>query len=998
MGKTRMTAVDLRAAVSELSNRLVGQRLVNIYDINSKTYLLKFSGRDADQKDFVVIEVGSRIHSTTFQFDKPKVPSGFTLKIRKHIRQWRLTSLRQLGVDRVVEFTFGSADQACFRLIIEFYAKGNLILSDASYQILALVRTHATEDARYAVRATYPTNDVQLFRPMTLERMEEVFQQVQASEGTMSLKTGFANATEYGPSFVEHCLLKAGLRPNFKKAAAADLGRAAADELLAAFAEPDLFLKDVPEEKGLLIRRLRPGEEGAGRANADLYEDFAPVLYKQHESEGLQAEKFASFNDACDYYFSALDQGQIETHNIKSEKQMMSKLDKAMANHRKRLDGLQKEQASNELYAQLIVENAEEVEAVLVMLRSAIGQAIDWGELSRVVKEQKNLGNPIAAIIHELKLDKNKVSLLLASQSDDADDSAECHVVDVDISMSAHANSRTFFQIKKKIHEKEVKTQAAEGKAMKSAARKAATEGKKEKFVPKKDLKNVRKVLWFEKFDWFITSENYLVVSGRDAQQNEILVKRYLKKGDIYVHADMHGAATTIIKNTSGEGVPSDSLYQAGNMAVCRSNAWTGGIVISAWWVYHNQVSKTAMTGEYLPAGSFMIRGKKNFLPPTKLQMGAGILFRVHEENVAAHKGERRVEDELDDGAGSDSEAPPSSVAPSICAASEAPSSIRCTKQLIDRYGLSGTVWTEGGRTAAAPELEAEVAATKKSNADKVRLSEKERQELKKAKAETRKEDVRAEEEEEQAGDDASDDEGTEAPSVQPSEESAAAGKKEKPTKQKEKTRAEKRKAKKMAKYKDQDEEDKELRMRLCGWDGGLAALDKVEEAEAVEEQKPAREFDQDDAFKVDGKTPSRQWTEEEKKAAEAAQLEKAEMAMDIEVIDHLTGQPFEDDLILHPMLMVGPIEAVERFKFKVSVMPGKDKKGQAAQHLLSHLSQSIVATEQERDHIKRMDVTECINILPSNLRILTDAAVAAGNTKARGGKPAKGGRKRGGK
>lgn len=28
----------------------------------------------------------------------------------------------------------------------------------------------------------------------------------------------------------------------------------------------------------------------------------------------------------------------------------------------------------------------------------------------------------------------------------------------------------------------------------------------------------------------FITSENYLVVGGRDAQQNEQLVKRYLKK------------------------------------------------------------------------------------------------------------------------------------------------------------------------------------------------------------------------------------------------------------------------------------------------------------------------------------------------------------------------------------------------------------------------------------------------------------------------------------
>ena len=40
----------------------------------------------------------------------------------------------------------------------------------------------------------------------------------------------------------------------------------------------------------------------------------------------------------------------------------------------------------------------------------------------------------------------------------------------------------------------------------------------------------LRKPHWFEKFNWFITSENLLVISGRDAQQNEILVKRYLRQ------------------------------------------------------------------------------------------------------------------------------------------------------------------------------------------------------------------------------------------------------------------------------------------------------------------------------------------------------------------------------------------------------------------------------------------------------------------------------------
>ncbi len=44
-------------------------------------------------------------------------------------------------------------------------------------------------------------------------------------------------------------------------------------------------------------------------------------------------------------------------------------------------------------------------------------------------------------------------------------------------------------------------------------------------------VQQVRKPYWFERFNWFLSSENYLVISGRDAQQNEILVKRYLRCG-----------------------------------------------------------------------------------------------------------------------------------------------------------------------------------------------------------------------------------------------------------------------------------------------------------------------------------------------------------------------------------------------------------------------------------------------------------------------------------
>lgn len=89
------------------------------------------------------------------------------------------------------------------------------------------------------------------------------------------------------------------------------------------------------------------------------------------------------------------------------------------------------------------------------------------------------------------------------------------------------------------------------------------------------------------------------------------MVKRYLKKDDVYVHADLHGASSVIIKNISSDPIPPTTLLQAGTMSVVQSKAWDSKIVTSAWWVSADQVSKTAPSGEYLTTGSFMIRGKK---------------------------------------------------------------------------------------------------------------------------------------------------------------------------------------------------------------------------------------------------------------------------------------------------------------------------------------------------------------------------------------------------
>lgn len=117
--KARFTSLDVNAVTSELESDIVGSHLQNVYDMNSRTYLLKFT------KNRVLIESGVRIHSTKFDRENPNVlPSAFTAKLRKHLRGRRLTKFGQLGFDRVVHFEFGhdTKPESTFHLFLELYS------------------------------------------------------------------------------------------------------------------------------------------------------------------------------------------------------------------------------------------------------------------------------------------------------------------------------------------------------------------------------------------------------------------------------------------------------------------------------------------------------------------------------------------------------------------------------------------------------------------------------------------------------------------------------------------------------------------------------------------------------------------------------------------------------------------------------------------------------------------------------------------------------------
>ena len=71
--KSRFSTLDIISILDELQ-QYVGMRVNQVYDIDNKTYLIKLN--QPEKKAVLLIESGTRIHTTEFEWPKNPAPSG----------------------------------------------------------------------------------------------------------------------------------------------------------------------------------------------------------------------------------------------------------------------------------------------------------------------------------------------------------------------------------------------------------------------------------------------------------------------------------------------------------------------------------------------------------------------------------------------------------------------------------------------------------------------------------------------------------------------------------------------------------------------------------------------------------------------------------------------------------------------------------------------------------------------------------------------------------
>ena len=194
----------------------------------------------------------------------------------------------------------------------------------------------------------------------------------------------------------------------------------------------------------------------------------------------------------------------------------------------------------------------------------------------------------------------------------------------LDLTKSIDENAAAYFEKAKRTKKK---IEGAE-KALEDSLKKLEElESKREKFAQEKSKQEKlkeRKQEWYEKFRWFISSEEFLVVGGRDATSNEIVIKKHTDSNDLVLHTDMAGSPFFVVKS-EGKQIGEKTKHETADATCTFSRAWKNGLQTSSvFYVNPEQVSKKTQSGEYMGKGAFMIYGKTNYID-NKVNLAVGM-------------------------------------------------------------------------------------------------------------------------------------------------------------------------------------------------------------------------------------------------------------------------------------------------------------------------------------------------------------------------------------
>ena len=562
---------DLKEISKELSD-LERMRVDKIYQLGNEVRI-KFFGRGRED---LVIKPPLAVFVTAYPKQAPKNPTWFAMLLRKHLKAMWLFKIEQYDFDRILMFSFGFYEDnnpvVKFVLIVEMFRDGNILLANQENVIVGILSREYMKDRTLAPKSAYAFPEKKKGFDLSIEEIIELSKEKE-------IVRELATQLNIGGLYAEEACLLAGV----------DKSKIGISNEEAVKIKDALLQLENLKKDPMIIKKN------------DQVVDILPYDLTSYNGPEYEKIRYESLSKALDEVYGKAESEEILREELSTHQKKIQKFERMLKSQKDLYNSYIEERELYKILGDLTYEKYPIIEESIKVIEQA-KKNYSLEEIKIKLAENK--------LISDVDFKTGVITFNFDTP------------LPIELKKDVNENANLFYEkskkMKRKIDGAKIAMDNTEAKLLSLKEEEEEFEVEKPKAIERKARE------WYERFRWFTSSEGHIVLGGRDASSNEVIVKKYMEDSDIYFHADAYGAPHVIVKD--GVKATDITLNEAAIFAVSFSSLWKDGYGGGdAYWVKPEQVTKEAPSGEYLKKGAFAIKGKRNYIRSVSIKLTIGI-------------------------------------------------------------------------------------------------------------------------------------------------------------------------------------------------------------------------------------------------------------------------------------------------------------------------------------------------------------------------------------
>jgi predicted ribosome quality control (RQC) complex YloA/Tae2 family protein len=565
-----LSGIELRYLVNEVKSKIIsGYYVSSINAVTKDSFLLKL--HHSKEPDIILMVSVKGIWITKLKF-KPVEENEQIDVIKTEIERSKIEFIDQIGSERIVTIKFMHLDGNLRIMIVEFFGEGNIILCDESLQIISIINSIEVRHRTLKVGLRYtppPIRGIDVFE-LSLDQLKTTMKR---EVRDLDVLRWMGRNLSMPKKFVEEIATREGIQSR-------KVGQLSEEDVIRIYVAVKDLVTDISTGRNhepIVIL----GDDGKAQ-------DALPII--TNNARKLKIRKVNSYLDAVDEVLSN------NIMNIDSNIRTIE-IDRQIALLEHDLSELNKAK-----------------EAV-------ISKATAIRKIANELMELSYLG------IHDY-IDNSVKGLLQTNYAAIVNERGIKYLEVVGERIHLNSNlpkvSSMLYERAKEMERGNISIEETKRGLLDQIERLRNRSSAIQKKIVIKQQANRE---WYERYRWFITGEGLLTIGGRDASSNSAIIRKHLTEYDLVFHAEIYGSPFFIIKNAKA-GEIGTTLQEVAQATVSFSRAWKDGLSSAdAYWVMPDQIKKGAPTGQYLPKGSFVIEGKRNYIKGSEIRLAVGIMY-----------------------------------------------------------------------------------------------------------------------------------------------------------------------------------------------------------------------------------------------------------------------------------------------------------------------------------------------------------------------------------